>query len=155
MRNILFSGLILLFACNTADKSLRQDNKDTTVRTGALPPDPLMPGCYQMVIERDTASMKISLDGKNVSGDLQYNPFEKDGSFGKFTGTVENGVINAWYTFESEGMTSYREVMFKVTKEGIVEGYGDIEVSNDSAWFKYPQALKFEDDHPFKKVDCK
>ncbi len=155
MKNFFIAALLWLIAgCGQNEKNAGEneiaelgDRKVTTANE-------LRPGCYRMVIKRDTAEMKIEVRGDSVSGDLFYNPFETDSNFGKFRGTFRDSIIRAWYTFESEGMVSYREVVYKLIGEELVEGYGDIEMSNDSAWFKYPHTLKFEDDHPFKKVSC-
>lgn len=144
--------LSYFISCTNPSDSQSSGAVDSTANAVQFRP---VDGCYRMVIERDTAEMKLAVNGVQVSGDLFYNPFEKDGSFGKFKGVFKDSIISAWFTFESEGMISHREVIFKVAGEKIIEGYGDIEVSNDSAWFKYPQSLKFEDDHPFEKIDCK
>lgn len=148
---MLLAGSLLLSCQHKAGEAPNNSKTDITTKDSS---SLLQPGCYRMVIKRDTAQMKIDVAGATVSGDLIYNPFETDGNFGKFLGRIEDGNIRAWYKFESEGMISYREVVYKITPDGLAEGYGDVEVSNDSAWFKYPQALKFENDHLFKKVQC-
>ena len=163
MKKIFFLfGIVTLFSCNQDEEKNTTEVTDSTssVKTNDSPPPSnpsarLEPGCYRMIISRDTAEMKISVEGNKVEGDLLYNPFEKDGSFGKFKGEIKDSVIYGGYRFESEGMVSYREVAYMIVPDGLVEGFGDIDMKNDSAWFKYPQTLKFERNHPFVKVACK
>ncbi len=155
MKNlVLVTGLALLFSCSSGENKNRDnDSPGEAVDNEKVKLSPTA-GCYRMVIERDTAEMKLNVAGDSVSGDLFYNPYQTDSNFGTFKGTFKDSTLRAWYTFESEGMVSYREVVYKLTPDGFVEGYGDIEISGDSAWFKYPQTLKFEDEHPFKKIQC-
>lgn len=116
---------------------------------------PDVEGCYSMVIGKDSAFLHISTSGTEVTGDLMYNRFEKDDNDGSITGTLEDDKIKAWYKFSSEGMISVREVYFKIIDHKLAEGYGDVELKHDSAYYKYPTALKYEATHPFVKVPCR
>ncbi|MEJ7626343.1 MAG: hypothetical protein WKF35_05740 [Ferruginibacter sp.] len=154
MKMIFLYAILLLVSCNSAketgetDTPVVKDLNATTVTT-------LSTGCYQMNIEKDTALMNISVDGNAVTGTLLYKRFEKDSNTGNISGKYENGKITGWYNFLSEGKSSVRQVIFKVSETGITEGYGDIEMTGDTVNFKFPHALQYEDQHPFKKMDCK
>jgi hypothetical protein len=113
-----------------------------------------LPGCYMMIIERDTAAMQIDINGKAVKGKLLYKNFEKDVNHGTLNGIIDNGILKGWYRFSSEGMISTREVSYKVIENGFIEGYGDVAQRNDSAMFKYPTTINYETNHPFRKSDC-
>jgi hypothetical protein len=62
--------------------------------------------------------------------------------------------ISGWYTFNSEGALSTRQAIFKIKNGELVEGYGDITQRGDTAYFKYPSALSYEENHPFKRIVC-
>lgn len=112
-------------------------------------------GCYQLVIEKDTAIMKIKSEGDAVSGHLTYKRFEKDSNEGDFTGNIyPNGEINVWYNFKSEGTLSVRQSVFKIKENALAEGYGDVGTQHDTVVFKYPTALQYEENHLFVKVAC-
>jgi hypothetical protein len=115
----------------------------------------LAAGCYQMIIDKDTAWMNITPDGHSASGKLVYKRFEKDNNSGNFKGTITGDNLRGWYSFNSEGMLSVREVVFKIKNNALAEGYGDIAMRNDTAYFKYPQALQFEENHLYTEVNCK
>lgn len=148
LKKLLFPLLLVLASCST------ENNKAVNTPSS----DEIKPinysGCYEMIISRDSALLNIDFDGNMVSGKLEYRRFEKDSNKGTFTGTFNDGIINAWYNFQSEGILSVRQLMFKVEGENILEGYGEMEQIADSAVFKYPQTLKYENRHPYIKIQC-
>jgi len=154
MKKIVY--LILIFAsCNTKTKDVSEstgaENKSQMPEASSL----ISPGCYQMVIDKDTAMMDLSVNGKTVSGSLEYKRYEKDSNKGSFSGSIDSNKIIAWYKFQSEGMVSVRQVIFKITGNQFAEGYGDLDVKGDTAFFKYPHQLNYEENHPFIKAGCK
>jgi hypothetical protein len=52
-------------------------------------------------------------------------------------------------------MTSVREVVFKINGDLLTKGFGDIDTSGDTIKFKNQAHLQYQNDRPFKKVDCK
>ncbi|MEO6404212.1 MAG: hypothetical protein ABIY51_05400 [Ferruginibacter sp.] len=153
--------IILFISCNTSNEKKVENNTgviaDSSI-VSKVPPGPEVKdisGCYQMIISKDTAYMKLQSAGDAVSGHLSYKRFEKDSNDGDFTGNIyPNGEVSVWYTFKSEGMISVRQSIFKIKENSLAEGYGDIEMKHDTAMFKYPHALAFEENHPFIKVNC-
>ena len=111
-------------------------------------------GCYQLNINHDTAFMRLNVEGNKASGILVYKPFEKDKNEGTFIGNIVNDTLTAWYRFKSEGMISVRQIKMKVVKNGFAEGYGDMDMTHDTAYFKYPYTLRYEDDHTYWKINC-
>lgn len=157
MKTSLFI-LIFFISCNVnkevkSDAAIRNPPDSVTANSQAI--IKLIPGCYQMIIDKDSAFMNLAVADKKVSGTLQYKRFAKDSNVGNFEGLIENNKISGWYKFHSEGMISVRQVVFKISGSGISEGYGDSGLRNDTAYFKYPQALNFEEDHFYKHVPCK
>lgn len=150
--------LIALISCNgnpgpenTRENTTEKDSSSTTVNAN----DKDISGCYQLIIEKDTALMKMTSAGDVVSGHLTYKRFEKDSNDGDFTGNIyPNGRMNIWYKFKSEGLISVRQVIFKINENALVEGYGDVTMQHDTAVFKYPTTLAYEENHPFIKVTC-
>ena len=141
--------VFFLSACNS------ESNKKSEVLVEKAIPIKELSGCYEMVISKDSAFLNLNLKGNLVSGDLEYKRFEKDSNKGTFTGTYKDGIIDVWYNFQSEGVISVRQVVFKIEGENIFEGYGDVDQKEDTAYYKYPQTLKYEENHPFLKVECK
>jgi hypothetical protein len=109
-------------------------------------------GCYRMIIKKDTATMSLNRDGDDVTGSLNYNWFERDDNTGTFKGTIKNdSIIVANYTFQSEGVTSVRQVVFKIKDSVLLQGYGEQYMKNDTLWFRDASLAIFDTKHPFVK----
>jgi len=83
-------------------------------------------GCYIARLAKDLYTMTIlSQSGESFEGKLSFKNFEKDSSSGTFNGTYKNGILLGDYSFNSEGMASVMQVIFKKLENGFVRGYGD------------------------------
>ncbi len=113
-------------------------------------------GCYLSIFKNDTSSLKINSNNGLVYGKLTYKRFEKDSNTGIINGTIHDSLIIADYTFQSEGISSVREVVFKISGNNLIEGQGDIIINRngDSAKFKNIAHLKFQEDQVFVKKNC-
>lgn len=132
---------------NNTDSNAVTENNDATA--------PNISGCYAYSIKKDSALLKLNISGTNVTGELSYHLYEKDNNSGTINGSLHDSLIIADYTFQSEGMTSVRQVVFKMNNDTLVEGYGDIMMKGDTAHFKDIALLKFQNDRPFLKTNCK
>lgn len=84
-------------------------------------------GCYQAELGQDVYSLDVaSQDGTSVSGTLVFDNFEKDSSYGPFTGTYQGDILLGEYVFNSEGVQSTMEIAFKKTDKGFVRGFGPL-----------------------------
>jgi len=113
--------------------------------------------CYQGIIKKDTISLSIDIKGTEVSsGKLSYKFFEKDKNEGTIKGTMSGDTLFANYTFNSEGQSSEREVVFLKKGNIFIEGYGDVtDGSNGKVTFKDKKKLFFDSKIVLMKVDCK
>lgn len=140
------------WGCGSNDQS---NSTTETAKDSIYSKENLSFGCYRMIIGQDSALMKLELRGADsVVGMLQYNRFEKDDNTGLFVGKVDNNKVVGWYNFQSEGVITVRQVIFKIVGDKLAEGYGDVEASSDTAFFSYPQTLNYEEGHPFQKINC-
>ena len=160
MQKIKIITLAIFFAgCNTATKTdvKKESNigNDTSLSMQETNADPSVAGCYQMIISKDTANLQLSGAGEQFSGVLNYKRFQKDSNKGTVTLLKKNDKLAGWYSFQSEGTTSIRAIEFKMMGDKLAEAYGDIGMRNDTAYYKYPAVLKFEEKHPFNKVNCR
>ena len=156
---------VIMCACNNSTGSNSTSNdtaqssqtihnniKDTVV-TGTKPM--VLNGCYQMTLKKDTAKLNLIVKDSTVTGDLNYNFYEKDRNMGTLNGVLRNDIIYADYTFRSEGMTSVREVALKIKDSVLLQGYGPMEERNGKMVFQNKEKLKFQTAHPFVKVICR
>ncbi|MFA6076712.1 MAG: hypothetical protein WC735_01410 [Candidatus Paceibacterota bacterium] len=83
-------------------------------------------GCYVAKLAKDIYTLTISSQsGESFEGKLSFKNFEKDSSSGTYKGTYKDGILLGNYSFQSEGMFSVMQVIFKKSGNGFVRGYGD------------------------------
>ncbi|WP_164112138.1 MULTISPECIES: hypothetical protein [Sphingobacterium] len=128
--------LCFLVACNSS-------NTATDVSTVA--------GDYLFQSEKDTISLSLKQEKDSVYGDLKYAFSGKDKNIGKISGSLKDSVIIAEYDFISEGVPSVRQIVFKLTDEGLIEGYGAIEESEGKMIFSDKSNLSFDHGMVLKK----
>lgn len=114
-----------------------------------------MEGCYQSIFGKDTSLLKIkSLTGDSASGTLSFHWFQKDRNDGLFSAAITDSSLVGYYNFMSEGKSSVRQIAFKITSDTLIEGYGEIEMRNDTSFFKKVSDLKYISQRPLIKIRC-
>lgn len=157
----LWATLLALFSCAGNEEKPAPDENSGTVHAGAT--DTIvssgevvtLEGCYQQVVQRDTAILYLNVIGTTVSGKLVYNHFEKDDNSGSLKGELKENRIHADYIFQSEGQTSSREVVFQIRDTLLLEGRGEVEERKGKMVFRKPDNLQYDSTHPFVKVHCR
>ena len=111
---------LVLWSCGNGNNSAAHTEGGSTVHgqandTIVSSGEPVrLEGCYQSVVQRDTATLYLNIIGNEVTGKLVYNHYEKDDNTGSIKGELRDNHIYADYIFQSEGGTSAREVAFKL-----------------------------------------
>lgn len=135
-------GIIsLLYACNKAPVKKQAAEEAPVVAAPATQPG--VAGSYMYAQNGDTVRLHLTVNGKTASGHLTYALKEKDRNTGTFEGTIQNGILWADYTFNSEGQSSVREVAFRLDGTSAAEGYGNVGEKNGKMVFKDTAALEF------------
>ena len=137
--------LTMLGACNEHSETAPADTNT---------PAPQTTECYSFVKDKDSITLKLVLNDSLVSGDLNYNFFEKDRNTGSITGKLTGDTIIAEYYFMSEGLQSSREVAFLRKGDSMLEGFGGVEDINGKTVFKDRATLTFDTVNVLTKVDC-
>ena len=151
---LLFSNLL---SCNENSQANEKTDTVTPSNDSATSPaiaEPMedVSGCYMKIVERDTAILMLEQKGRDLSGKMIYDNFEKDGSRGVVKGKEEMQILKLWYDFESEGMHSIMEVYFKKDKGRLLRGIGSMDVKTDTTYFT--SGINYSDKEAFNKVDC-
>lgn len=147
MKNILNIVLIVVVVGVIAFIIKNNNSKKEEVDQNQTASTDLIQGCYVYTIAKDVYSLNIeSQTGDKVSGTLSYNNFEKDSSMGTINGVYTNDILLANYTFNSEGMHSVRQVIFKKVGASLVQGFGDVEYKDGVEYFKDTSKVEFNVD---------
>ena len=160
MRGLHFLVLVVFSACSGDSNAPQSMDSSATIHnniTDTLITDnkPVqLNGCYQMTMKEDTANLRLSLQDSTVTGNLEYHLKEKDRNTGTLAGVIRDGFIYADYTFQSEGVTSVREVAFKIEGDSLVPGFGDIKEVDRKVVFTDKASLQYQHESPFLKITC-
>ncbi|MNK15005.1 hypothetical protein D3C87_331380 [compost metagenome] len=154
---VLAAFSLIILSCNNENKEKHDANiAQITAKNPGTEPKINSNDCYVHIKNRDTANLKINIEGRNLIGDLDYKLFEKDSNKGKIVGQIKGDTIIAEYTFFSEGVKSVREVAFLKKADGTLsEGFSEVIEKDGKMVFKNHSALKFDDSMVFTKTDCK
>ena len=111
-------------------------------------------GCYIRVIKQDTIVLHLQQNGTIVSGKMNFDNYEKDGSRGEVNGVIENNTVKLWYDFQSEGMHSVMELYFRIGDSSLVQGIGPVANKADTSYFTDHSAITYPDDQILNKLQC-
>lgn len=152
MKKLIILSLIALTMLNCKNKEQKTETSNTGLPEVTATATPLALGCYVFNDGKSTVSLEITQNDAAIKGNLTYALSEKDKNSGTFTGQVKDGVLIANYTFQSEGKESTRQIAFKVNKDTLTEGYG--ELNSEGTAFKDVNSLSFTSNMPLTKTDC-
>src|SRR4051812_23104294 len=111
---VVICALLYLFKKNESNTAVTIDTPSTS--------DTDIKGCYVAKLGKDVYNLKIDSENEGkVSGMLAYNNYQKDSSSGEFTGTFNNDILLGNYIFNSEGMQSNRQVIFKKVGNSFIQ----------------------------------
>lgn len=156
MKKAILLGIVFMIVLASCKKA---EEKEETSHAAAeiVVDEPVTQECYIAIIKKDTILMALNKKGGQLtSGKLSYNFYEKDKNAGALVGEIKGDTLFADYTFESEGVSSVRQVVFLKKGTSYVEGFGEIvEDDKGKVTFKDKKQLKFEGNVVLSAVDCK
>ncbi len=143
------AGLGLLAACH-------EQSSPTTSQPGtdAAATAPAGFQCYIYASTTDTIRLTLRTTQPTVTGELTYRYFEKDRNQGTLRGTMHGDTLLADYTFQSEGVTSVRQVAFLRRDTGFLEGFGPVVERDGRVVFTQPGLLHFDAKYTLLPTAC-
>lgn len=122
---VLAAGAICAAGCQQHSGDAGAQTRDSLTTTDTVPASaatPAGPQCFTQVVGKDTAKLSFEVAGDSVNGKLEYKRYEKDSNKGTIKGVMRGNILNAQYTFMSEGMESTNQAVFKVEGDKVYEG---------------------------------
>jgi len=144
-KGVWLMAAVLMLSCQKEAKNTENliGSRTDTTRIEA---SAMESGKYLYQKEGDTISLQLQVKDSKATGELVYKLKEKDANTGTIEGEIKDNIIIALYTFQSEGTTSVRQVAFKFTDKGVVEGYGAVEEKEGKVLFKDINTLNYTDE---------
>ncbi len=155
MKNLMILAFITmtLMGCKDNEKKENPVMEEDSMELKDDKVDNLELGCYEYKTEENDVKMEVTkIEGDAVTANLFYAYAEKDKNTGTFFGNLHGDKLIGAYTFMSEGVESVREVAFKVEKDQIVEGFGELDANG--TMFKDTTKITYSSTTPWKKADC-
>jgi len=110
-------------------------------------------GCYVAHLQKDIYTLVLQSENAGaVAGMLAYNNYQKDSSSGSFNGTFNDDILLGNYSFDSEGVRSDRQVIFKKVGNSFVQGFGPVVIVNGKEIFETDK-ITFDSNSTFIKSD--
>lgn len=104
--------------------------------------DSKLQSCYHGVVGDSNSLLQIKDQGsENISGTLIFQNYQKDSSYGTFTGSILKNKITIAFTFQSEGVESKRQIVFTKNRNDLVSEGVNYKSVQDCKSVLYNQGL--------------
>lgn len=75
----------------------------------------------------DTTYVRLAIHGDQVQGEMNWQPYEKDGRYGSLHGVKNGDVINANWHYTQEGYSDSMPVIFKMEGDVLLQKEGSVD----------------------------
>lgn len=152
MSRLFFCFMLLLglLACQPTSKPATETETDTTeesnIEDGTT--------CYLFAEGKDSTFLTLTIDGNDVTGHMEWVPWEKDGARGELSGTLDGNKVTADWNYMIEGSEQAEEKVFIIEADAVGEMTGELtEGPGGKLVLKDPAKAKIGT--YLSKVDCK
>ncbi|MBP6623633.1 MAG: hypothetical protein KA198_00585 [Chitinophagaceae bacterium] len=147
---ILFAASSLFFLISCEDTKKETTPETTTTK------ETIEESCFLMAKNRDTTTVNLKIENNQVSGSMEWLPYEKDGAHGTLAGTKNpNGEMNLIYTYTIEGSNQTSEEIMKIENNQLLVKKGELIDPNNDGHTKFKDAATAVYADTLQKVDCK
>jgi len=128
----LLLGLAFMASCNaggsnagsTDTTNTKSSQKDAEPANAEAAPVVNMRYCFfytDGAHAQDTTKVSMLINGDKVTGEMSWLPKEKDAKKGIITGTLNNNIIKATWTFNQEGVKDTMRVEFQLRGNALAQ----------------------------------
>lgn len=155
-RTMIYTMLAVMPLVYSCGQNTEKSNGDSAAKQDSL----FTNECYAAVDSNDKADLTLKiLDGKEVTGNLVINYFEKGKNDGVIDGEYRGDTLFVDYTFKigTENPTVYKNPLaFLKRGDSLILGVGQIETSLGRSYFVKDKPIRFDrSKFIFSPVDCK
>lgn len=108
----------------------------------------------------DTAWLKLSITGDEITGEFQHIPAEKDSKIGKFEGIMNSldqqkmaRTANVWWDSFAEGMNVKEELIIEWGEGSATVGFGEM-IDRGDGVYVYKNKMDLSYLKPMSQMDC-
>jgi hypothetical protein len=148
----------LLCAAFAAAALLVGCKNDTPAKAPAPVEEPAAAGgtfCFFKAMNRDTTAITLTIAGTEVSGQMMWRPWEKDGAVGTLKGTRNaNGEMDLLYSYVIEGSNQTETKVMKIENGKLLIKEGELEDPKFDGNLRYKDVTKATFSEVLDKVNC-
>lgn len=131
MKKIAFycSFILTLSACQS--KNQTTDNtaaRTDTIATATKPAAETL--CFEEKVGKDITTVRLTIDGDKVTGNMEWLPWEKDQATGTLLGEKKGNEIVADYEYMIEGSNQLEEKIFVLEGDKLLVKSGELDDKN-------------------------
>ena len=154
----LFSAILFLASCQ---------NKPTTATDATVIPKPVevtpptpapaaaVTTCYELIeYKKDLTAVELTVAGNAASGYYAYEPNQKDGAHGFFSGTKTGDEITGTYIYMIEGTIQSEEMMFKIADGKLLKANAELKDPKNDGNMVIKDKSKVKWTTSLAAVDC-
>ena len=162
LKSIALIAALTTLTLQSCKKEATADSTTTATDSTAIapppPPPPPMPEkmCFLRAINKDSTTVSLIINGTEVSGEMIWNPYQKDGATGTLTGTkAENGEMNLMYNYMIEGNKQSETKIMKIENGTLMIKKGELLDPKNDGNMVYKDASKAKFTETLTKTTCK
>lgn len=110
--------------------------------------------CYEYRVGQDVTNVKLVIAGNEVTGEMNWIPFEKDSGRGVLKGLRDGNEITAVWIYVIEGSNQTEEVRFKIEGDQLLRKTGELVDANNDGNLKLKDPASAPYGEPYTKVAC-
>lgn len=134
------SFILALSACSSKNDDTQTTDSTTigadTVATATQPAAEIL--CFEEKVGKDLTTVKLTIDGDDVTGSMEWLPWEKDQARGTLKGKKNGNEIIADYDYMIEGSNQSEEKIFIIDGDKLLVKSGELEDKNGKLVLKDP-----------------
>ena len=111
--------------------------------------------CFMNAVNRDTTRVSIQIEGDKITGEMVWNPYQKDKRVGTLLGVKNaSGELELVYNFMQEGMSQAETKVMKIENDMLLIKHGDLEDPKNDGNVRYRDVTKAIYSEKIPKVIC-
>ena len=112
--------------------------------------------CFKKSLNQDVTNVKIIISGDDVSGFMNWIPYQKDSARGTLKGTQnQSGELDLMYDYMIEGNQQSETKIMKIENDQLWVKKGELTDPKNDGHLVYKDASQAKYDESLEKANCK
>jgi hypothetical protein len=135
---LYYSFILALSACKSKDTETQtSDSTTSNADTVAIATAPVAETlCFEEKVGKDLTTVRLTIEGNKVTGNMEWLPWEKDQARGTLLGEKKGNEIIADYEYMIEGSNQLEEKIFVLEGDKLLVKSGELEDKNGKLTLK-------------------